>query len=516
MNNQNLKLRFHLIKRVVITYMPYTGSTISIDISDSGPILVNDNGICKSYPGMGINEQILHDALKNVFLEELEASGNGKKENISWKVEFYNKRRLDHIAYGTDKTALYLWDSFLWVLYSIERYTGADLGLKHLRSFYETKKEDNGNPAVASDQLRTVYYQIMNSLLARISEKNSDHNIMISPLSLMYVVSILIEAAEGVTREELENIFDRKYSEIVTDLSALIQDSSRTLSQLRIANALYVDNELLDRISESYLQSIAEKYYTDRISAGFGTISESVNEWVDRKTHGMIKRMLNDEDRLNEIAVLNALVFEAKWLDPYEEEDIEPDVFHNEDGTESAVSMLCSAESRLLINSKVIGFFKPYLGSEYYYAGLLPNQGYTVTQILKEMTPDEWQLLFERSRKADVRVKIPEYQFQYECDLSSIMAELGVTTIFNPKLAHLNNMLPVGEVYIDKVLQKTFIDVNRKGTRAAAVTGLIAASGHSPYETYEVHLDRPFIFAVFHKGSGVPVFIGTVMNLKTF
>ena len=132
------------------------------------------------------------------------------------------------------------------------------------------------------------------------------------------------------------------------------------------------------------------------------------------------------------------------------------------------------------------------------------------------MTPDEWQLLFERSRKADVRVKIPEYQFQYECDLSGIIAEMGVTTVFDPKLAHLKSMLPVGEAYIDKVLQKTYIDVNRKGTRAAAVTGLIAASGHSPYELYEVYLDRPFIFAIFHKSTGVPVFIGAVRDLKKF
>ena len=67
-----------------------------------------------------------------------------------------------------------------------------------------------------------------------------------------------------------------------------------------------------------------------------------------------------------------------------------------------------------------------------------------------------------------------------------------------------------------KVLQKTYIDVNRKGTRAAAVTGAIAAAGHSEYERYEVYLDRPFIFAIVHKGTGVPVFIGTVRELKEF
>ncbi|MBQ2678731.1 MAG: hypothetical protein IJF98_00885 [Firmicutes bacterium] len=341
MDNQNLKLRFHLVKRAVITFMPYPGSTISVDVSDDGQIVVNDNGICKTYPEIDINEEILHSALEGIFFENLPENKDNGQEDISWKIEFYNRRHLDHIAYGSEKTSPLLWDNLLWTLYSIEKRIDADLGTKYLRSYCETQKEENGKPAVTSDEMRSVYYHIMNCLLVRILEDNTgrEKNIMISPLSLLYIISILMEAADGVTRDEIAVLFDKKYNEIKEVLSALIQDSNRPQSQLRIANALYADDELFNGISNTYLQTIADKYNTDLISSTFGNISEIVNEWVDRKTRGMLKRMLGDGEQLNSIAVLNALVFEAKWLKPYEEEDIESDVFHNEDGTESTVPM---------------------------------------------------------------------------------------------------------------------------------------------------------------------------------
>ena len=517
MSGKNLKLRLHLIKRVVITYIPYSGSIISIDISHDGRIIVDDNGVRKTFSDTDLTERTLQYALGNIFLDELlEGEINGQDEEAAWKIEFYNRLRLDHTAYGSEKTSLNAWSDLITFINRIEGQIHVDLGTKHLNTFYETKREENGKPAVASDEMRSVYYHIMTGLLPRIMEKDTDNesNMMISPLSLIYALAILLEAADGVTRCELETLFDNKYNEIEADLTSLMKDCSRSSSQLRVANCIYVDQDYLSDISSHYLEMISDKYSADCISAAFGDISKTVNDWVNKKTHGLIKRMLGDDDRLNTLALLNALTFEAKWFEPYEDEDIETDVFHNEDGTESKVSMLCSKESTFLINSKVIGFLKPYLEYEYYFAGILPSRGYTVTRVMKEMTSKEWKHLFEKSRRADVRVRIPEYMFQYEDDFSDILTEFGVTSAFNPSQADLRNMIPYGGAFLKKVVQKTYIEVNRKGTRASVVTGAIAAAGGSPYERYEVYLDRPFIFAIIHRGTRVPVFIGSVKDMK--
>ena len=47
--NKNLKLRLNLIKRAKLTYIPYQGSVIIIDIKSDGIIVINDNGIIKIF-----------------------------------------------------------------------------------------------------------------------------------------------------------------------------------------------------------------------------------------------------------------------------------------------------------------------------------------------------------------------------------------------------------------------------------------------------------------------------------
>ena len=112
-------------------------------------------------------------------------------------------------------------------------------------------------------------------------------------------------------------------------------------------------------------------------------------------------------------------------------------------------------------------------------------------------------------------VKIPEFDFEYAKDLTDILKDLGITSVFDQNRADLHNMITINEACIKKVVQKTYIDVNRKGTRAAAVTGMWAiAAGISSYERYEVHLDRPFIFAIVHRNAGIPIFIGAVKRLE--
>ena len=100
---------------------------------------------------------------------------------------------------------------------------------------------------------------------------------------------------------------------------------------------------------------------------------------------------------------------------------------------------------------------------------------------------------------------------------------MGIKDIFSPDMADLSNMAtaaaPGGDaaynLYISKILHKTFIEVNRKGTRAAAVTEMVAGctSMPRPEEIHTVRLDRPFIYAIIDDVTATPIFIGTVMSV---
>ena len=515
--NKNLKLRLNLIKRAKLTYIPYQGSVIIIDIKSDGIIVINDNGIIKRYTiDKFYADDILHHKLSGIFYEKFTDTGINNNE-IDWKIEFYNRRSLDHIAYGAKDTPSSCYDDVRYLLREIERRLSIDMNSKHISSMCETRNEQEGNPAVFSEEMQSVYFKVMSKLLDKIKEKNGGIrvNVMVSPLSLLFAVAMLFEASDGDTNKEINAFLEDQYDCIAEGLKSVIADSNRTISKLKIANAIYIDDEYMDYVKKSFIQNLNGKVFAELLSADKNSSSRIVNEWVKYKTRGLIKKLVNEDERLDSVALLNSIVFEAEWAEKYDECDIEKELFSNEDGTSSIVSMLHSEESTLLINSKVTGFLKPYKDKEYYFAGLLPNEDNSIKNVLEKMSDEDWSLLFRKARRAKIDVKIPEYKFDYKIDFSEILDEIGIPSIFDQTSSNLRNMISVDGIYVDRVVQKAYIEVSRKGTRASVITGTIVAAGLPSRERYEVYLNRPFIFAIYHSHSGIPVYIGVVRRLDS-
>ncbi|HLX72629.1 MAG TPA: serpin family protein, partial [Verrucomicrobiae bacterium] len=74
---------------------------------------------------------------------------------------------------------------------------------------------------------------------------------------------------------------------------------------------------------------------------------------------------------------------------------------------------------------------------------------------------------------------------------------------------------PNDYLYISRVLHKTFLDLDEKGTEAAAATAVVmvrrSAIIREP-EPVEVRVDHPFLFAIQHRGSGACLFLGHVVD----
>jgi serpin B len=65
-------------------------------------------------------------------------------------------------------------------------------------------------------------------------------------------------------------------------------------------------------------------------------------------------------------------------------------------------------------------------------------------------------------------------------------------------------------LHVDTVLQKTFIQVDEKGTEAAAATALMMAGAGLPPEPKKLIADRPFLYLIRDAESRVILFIGRV------
>jgi serpin B len=83
---------------------------------------------------------------------------------------------------------------------------------------------------------------------------------------------------------------------------------------------------------------------------------------------------------------------------------------------------------------------------------------------------------------------------------------------FDPDRADFSRIADVRpeRLFITRVEQKTFVEVNEEGTEAAAATAVGVGVTSAPL-TYEMRVDRPFLFAIRERFSGTLIFIG-VMN----
>ena len=74
--------------------------------------------------------------------------------------------------------------------------------------------------------------------------------------------------------------------------------------------------------------------------------------------------------------------------------------------------------------------------------------------------------------------------------------------------------LNFGNLYIEDIVQKTYIEVNEHGTRAGAAT-VIAAPTETAIEEEPIYInfDRPFVYMILDRKTYMPIMMGTVMDI---
>jgi serpin B len=112
--------------------------------------------------------------------------------------------------------------------------------------------------------------------------------------------------------------------------------------------------------------------------------------------------------------------------------------------------------------------------------------------------------------------KIPEFKVRDEKRLKNALKKMGAVDMFD----YAADFKPLGhtsdDLYVTEVSQFTYLELDRNGTKAAAVTGITMANKavalpEDPIP--EVFLDRPFVYMIVDSVSGLPLFIGITDSL---
>ena len=350
-------------------------------------------------------------------------------------------------------------------------------------------------------------------------EKEGKANHLISPLSAMICLSMLANGAEGETLVQMETVLGMSIDELnkalyaYTDGLYVGEDCKVSLAD----SIWYRDGDGFT-VREEFLQTCADWYEAQQYAAPFDeSTRKDINSWVKKYTDGMIDSMLEEPIPADTVMYLiNALVFDAKWETEYEKKDITSDTFTGQSGAVSAVEMLCSDESRYLTVEGGYGVAKPYKGGGYCFVGLLPEEGTNIYDFAASLDGADWVAMWQGQIRTTVDTRIPEFTYASDMRLTPVLQEMGMTDLFDAERADLSGIGggAAGNLYCSGVFQKTFIQVDRNGTKAAAITwGENKCEAAAPLEPKRVHLDRPFVYAIVDTETGLPLFVGVVSEM---
>ncbi|WP_238653403.1 serpin family protein [Paenibacillus piscarius] len=351
--------------------------------------------------------------------------------------------------------------------------------------------------------------------------KEGGGNLTISPYSVAAALALAYNGGAGETAEELGGLLGYapderpKLNTAHLALLKLLQDGGPGV-ELKIANSVWGMKGL--PLRKDYLKT-GKEFYDAQIKTTDLAAAKSVkqiNGWVTDHTGDKITEMLAEPPGPQAVAVLvNALYFKGTWRNVFPDHATMPGDFHLPGGKTVQAMMMERG-----------GFF-PYAEGEQWQAVklaygegqmemvvILPGEQSSLRELAGQLEQGTLPLdqEFESSRGT---LQLPRFTASYGTELSKALQALGVKLAFDQQRGDFSRMVDLDRpVYFDKVIHKTFIAVNERGTEAAAATviDMRAGSAPPPDQPFEMTVNRPFLFLIRDAQTGVMLFLGAIEN----
>jgi len=344
-------------------------------------------------------------------------------------------------------------------------------------------------------------------------------NTLISPLSVLYALAMTANGAREETLAQMEAVLGME----IGDLNGYLCGLRKSLEGsedgvLSMANSIWFRDAARFTPEQDFLQCNADYYGAELYRAPFDDSTlKAINSWVKDRTHGMIPEIL---DRIPDEAVMylvNALAFEGEWPQPYEEYQVRDGIFTLADGTQRDAEFMYAQDGIVLRDEHAKGFMKYYKGGRFVFAALLPDEDVSVEDYVASLTGERLHSILDHPDPRPVLTAIPKFETEYDTELSGVLKAMGMTDAFDGDLADFTALgrSEEGNIYIGRVLHKTFLSMGEKGTRAGAATAVeaVAECDIESFEPEQIYLDRPFVYMLVDLRTGGPFFIGTMMDV---
>ncbi len=355
--------------------------------------------------------------------------------------------------------------------------------------------------------------------LIKTVNSTQEDNYLISPYSIEIALSMLKEGANNHTKEEIEKVIS---SREIKDIS--IKD------RIEVANAIFVKDNYKNSINQSFETTMKNKYQSEVLYDKF-TTPNVINNWVKEKTHKMIDKILDEMSSEFVLGIANALAIDVEWLSSFECNNTTEETFTKENQEEMKVEMMHQSykdDASYFETDNAKGIILPYKSYEednhLEFIGILPNQD--INSFIEGLTIEELEAIDQNKEDAtkDLKIILSLPRFTYDFTLNgftNVLRTMGIKDAFDEDLADFTNIITreemnkqdINNLFVSTAIHKTHIDLNEKGTKAAAVTyfGLDYATGIiEKSKEIKIKFNQPFIYMIRDYKTKELLFFGVV------
>lgn len=354
-------------------------------------------------------------------------------------------------------------------------------------------------------------------LFSTLVQNSKNQNVFISPTSIILALSLLYNGASDQTQQEMakalgfENLSLETINQENQKLQKTLQNNQEQI-ELSIANSLWARKDIT--FHQAFLKSSQEYYQAEVRQLDFKN-SESakiINQWVSDRTQGKIEQIIEQIQPEDVLFLINAIYFKGMWQTPFDNKLTKTQTFYLAGRKTKQHPMMSRTGDYLYAENEQFQAVKlPYGDGRLNFYLLLPKIDQDLTKFIEQLTYEKWQQGSRQFRTRKGLLEMPRFKLEYENSLNTTLQTLGMNRLFEK--ADFSQMTDI-PVEVSEVKHKTFVEINEKGTEAAAVTsiGIRATSAMPVHEPFRMIVNRPFYCAIVDRQTETILFMGAIAD----
>jgi serine protease inhibitor len=348
-----------------------------------------------------------------------------------------------------------------------------------------------------------------------------DTSVFLAPLSASMALGMTMNGTAGATFEEMRQVLGFG-SMSLDQINVGYRDLMRLLLELDpkvevgIGNSIWyrqgfpVRADFLDRTKLFFDARASALNFADPGAAGI------INGWVRDQTRGKIEEIVDSPiDPATVMFLINAVYFKGIWTSQFDKKKTVQASFTGRSGDTAPVPLMQLTDTlRYAETDSYQAVDLPYGGKAFSMTVILPKAGHEMEDLVASLSPAVWNQIVAGLQRREGTVSLPRFRMEWEKILNETLQAMGMNLPFiggEADFSGLSDEALARGLYISRVRQKTYVDVDEEGTEAAGVTSVEIRETSMP-DRFTFRADRPFLFVIRERFSGTILFAGVLVE----